>query len=70
MPHCTTTCGPESEGKQEVQHAKELNRLELQVKDLQMTLEQTIDKERKSEIALVEATRKVCTADIAVPHAC
>ena len=39
--------------------AKEVNRLELQVKDLQMTLEQTIDKQRKSEGGLTEAGRKV-----------
>jgi len=45
-------------GKKEVIQAKEINRLDLQVKDLQMTLEQTIDKERKAEISLVEANRK------------
>merc|ERR1712216_626741 len=45
-------------GKKEVQQAKEINRLDLQVKDLKMTLEQTIDKERKAEISLVEANRK------------
>jgi len=45
-------------GKKEVIQAKETNRLDLQVKDLQMTLEQTIDKEKKAEISLVGAGRK------------
>merc|ERR1740115_45694 len=46
------------QGKTEVIQAKETNRLDLQAKNLQMTLEQTIDKERKAEISLGEANRK------------
>jgi len=45
-------------GKKKVIQAKEMNRLNLQLQDLQMTLEQTIDKEKLSETTLVEANRK------------
>jgi len=49
----------EDRGKKDVRMKKEINRLELQIKDLQMTLEQTADKEKLAEINSTEADRKV-----------
>lgn len=49
----------EDRGKKEVQMKKEINRLDLQIKDMQMTLEQTVDKEKLAEINAVESSRKV-----------
>lgn len=45
-------------GKKGVSLKKEINRLELQLKDLQVTMEQTIDKERRASGQGTESVRK------------
>lgn len=45
-------------GKKQVDISRESNRLELQIKDLQMTHELTVDKEKKAEMMHIEADEK------------